>query len=76
MFKDNKNRKKQPICDPFLTDAISIMEEKGELSSDDMVIVIGESFGPRDGASFMEISQVKNIVKSGKRCFDRFNIQR
>ncbi len=52
--------------DHFLTDAISIMEEKGELSPDDMVIVIGGSFGPRDGASFMEISQVKNIVKSGK----------
>jgi pyruvate kinase len=49
--------------DHFLTDAISLMEERGKLNPDDMVLIIGGSFGPRDGASFMEISQVKNLVK-------------
>ncbi len=49
--------------DHFLTDAISIMEERGKLKPDDLVLIIGGSFGPRDGASFMEISQVKNLVK-------------
>lgn len=49
--------------DHFLTDAISMMEEQGKLKPDDMVLVIGGSFGPRDGASFMEISQVKNLIK-------------
>jgi len=49
--------------DHFLTDAISIMEERGKLNPDDLVLIIGGSFGPRDGASFMEISQVKNLVK-------------
>lgn len=49
--------------DHFLTDAISLMEERGNLNPDDMVLIIGGSFGPRDGASFMEISQVKNLVK-------------
>lgn len=49
--------------DNFLTDAISMMEERGKLNPDDLVLVIGGSFGPWDGASFMEISQVKNLVK-------------
>ncbi len=52
--------------DHFLADAISIIEDQSKLNPDDMVLVIGGSFGPRDGASFMEISQVKNLVKSGK----------
>jgi hypothetical protein len=49
--------------DNFLTDAISMMEERGKLNPDELVLVIGGSFGPWDGASFMEISQVKNLVK-------------
>ncbi|NOU19661.1 MAG: pyruvate kinase [Bacteroidales bacterium] len=52
--------------DHFLADAISIIEYQSKLNPDDLVLVIGGSFGPRDGASFMEISQVKNLVKSGK----------
>jgi len=49
--------------DNFLTDSISIMVEQGKLNPDDLVLIIGGSFGPWDGASFMEISQVKNLVK-------------
>jgi len=52
--------------DNFLADAIEIIEDQSKLSPDDMVLVIGGSFGPRDGASFMEISHVKNLVKNGK----------
>lgn len=52
--------------DNFLTDSISIMVERGNLNPDDMVLIIGGSFGPWDGASFMEISQVKNLVKGNK----------
>lgn len=49
--------------DNFLTDSISIMVDRGKLKPDDLVLIIGGSFGPWDGASFMEISQVKNLVK-------------
>lgn len=49
--------------DHFLTDAISMMVDRGNLNPDDLVLIIGGSFGPWDGASFMEISQVKNLVK-------------
>jgi pyruvate kinase len=52
--------------DHFLVDAMSIIEDQSKLNAEDMVLVIGGSFGPREGASFMEISQVKNLVKSGK----------
>ncbi len=53
----------QSTRDNFLTDSISIMVERGKLNPDDLVLIIGGSFGPWDGASFMEISQVKNLVR-------------
>lgn len=49
--------------DHFLVDSISIMVEQGKIKPEDTVLVIGGSFGPSDGASFMEISQVKNLIK-------------
>jgi pyruvate kinase len=48
--------------DSFLNDAISKLVESGKLCIDDMVIVIGGSFGRGNGASFMEISEVKNLM--------------
>ncbi|MDI3526717.1 MAG: pyruvate kinase [Tenuifilum sp.] len=48
--------------DHFLTDAISTMLERRKIASEDMVLVIGGSFGPSNGASFMEISKVKNLI--------------
>jgi len=48
--------------DHFLTDAIGTMLERRKIASEDMVLIIGGSFGPSNGASFMEISKVKNIV--------------
>lgn len=49
--------------DHFLTDSITIMVDQGRLNAEDTVLVIGGSFGPREGASFMEIGLVKNLVK-------------
>lgn len=46
----------------FLTDSISSLMESGRIQPDDMVLVIGGSFGPGNGATFMEISQVKNLI--------------
>jgi len=46
----------------FLTDSISSLMERGRIQPDDMVLVIGGSFGPGNGATFMEISHVKNLI--------------
>lgn len=48
--------------DSFLSGAISVMESKGRVKPDDLVLVIGGSFGPTNGASFMEISEVRNLL--------------
>ncbi len=49
--------------DHFLTDAISLMLEHRKIASEDMVLIIGGSFGPSNGATFMEISKVKNLIR-------------
>ncbi len=48
--------------DSFLNEAISKLLEKDKIGSEDLVVVIGGSFGPSNGASFMEISRVKNLL--------------
>jgi pyruvate kinase len=48
--------------DSFLSEAISFIESKGKVKPDDLVLVIGGSFGPTNGASFMEISEVRNLL--------------
>lgn len=52
--------------DSFLFEAISYLIEKEKISGEDMVLVIGGSFGPTEGASFMEISQAQNLLISHK----------
>ncbi|MGD9977764.1 MAG: pyruvate kinase [Bacteroidales bacterium] len=49
--------------DHFLTDAIGLMLEHRKIASEDVVLIIGGSFGPSNGATFMEISKVKNLIK-------------
>jgi len=48
--------------DSFLSDAITKLVENNKVNHNDMVLVIGGSFGPGNGASFMEISEVKNLM--------------
>lgn len=48
--------------DSFLSDAMLSLVENNKLNTDDLVLVIGGSFGPGNGASFMEISEVKNLL--------------
>ncbi|MDD2277485.1 MAG: pyruvate kinase [Bacteroidales bacterium] len=43
-----------------LTDGLSAADT---IKPDDMVLVIGGSFGPTNGSSFLEISEVKNLLK-------------
>lgn len=49
--------------DHFLIDAIGLMLERGKVASDDLVLIIGGSFGPSNGATFMEIGKAKILAK-------------
>lgn len=48
--------------DAFLSDAISLLLSSGRVNEDDLVLVVAGSFGPGNGASFMEISPVKRLL--------------
>ncbi|KAF5082502.1 Pyruvate kinase [anaerobic digester metagenome] len=48
--------------DGFLSHTITHMVSQGRITLDDMVLVIGGSFGPSNGASFMEISKASALV--------------
>lgn len=48
--------------DEFIRDAVKIVSEKGKIKPDDLIIVVGGSFGKGNGASFMEISTVRNMT--------------
>lgn len=48
--------------DEFIKDAVKIVSDKGKFKPEDLIIVVGGSFGKNSGASFMEISTVKNMT--------------
>lgn len=48
--------------DQFLTDSLRRLLSEGKFSPEDLIVVVGGSFGPSNGATFMEISEAKNIV--------------
>ncbi|HZJ74126.1 MAG TPA: pyruvate kinase [Perlabentimonas sp.] len=48
--------------DSFLSDAINTLIKNNKVCPTDMVLVIGGSFGPNNGASFMEISEAEKLI--------------
>ncbi|MDD4746176.1 MAG: pyruvate kinase [Salinivirgaceae bacterium] len=52
--------------DSFLSQAISKLITDKNIKSEDLVAIVGGSFGPTNGASFMEISQAKNLSNGHK----------
>jgi pyruvate kinase len=48
--------------DEFIRDSVKMVSEKGKFVPEDLIIVVGGSFGKNSGASFMEISTVKNMT--------------
>ncbi len=48
--------------DSFLTQTVSYLIKDGRVQEDDLVAVVGGSFGPSNGASFLEISEAKNLA--------------
>lgn len=50
----------------FVHEAMQMLLDQHKLELNDMVVVIGGSFGPSNGATFMEISKVSNMLHLGK----------
>lgn len=48
--------------DNFKRSVVSYLLEQGELAPSDRIIVVGGSFGPRKGATFLEISKVSDLL--------------
>ncbi len=48
--------------DVFKRSVVSYLLDHGELNGSDRIIVVGGSFGPRKGASFLEISKVSDLL--------------
>lgn len=54
------------LTEEFKQDAVSFFHNKKCVSQDDLVLLIGGSFGARNGASFLEINTVKNLMSARK----------
>jgi len=52
--------------DHFLKDTIEFLVKKGAISLTDKVVVLGGSFGPTNGVSFMEISTAEKLMEFSK----------
>lgn len=50
--------------DQFLRASLRTLLKKEKFSEDDLILIIGGSFGPGNGASFLEISEARNIIAS------------
>ena len=45
----------------FLIDALDYIDQYGKLSGEDLLAIVGGSFGPDGGASYVELANVANI---------------
>ena len=61
--------RKQELCDRyhFLVDAIEVIEQSDRLEESDLLAIVGGSFGPDGGASYVEIADVKRIRERNER---------
>ena len=50
--------------DQFLTDSLRRLLSEEKFAPEDLIVVVGGSFGPSNGATFMEVSEAKNIMMS------------
>lgn len=50
------------VHERFIYQMLTILEEDKKLSKEDLVVVVGGSFGAAKGASFMEISKVVHLL--------------
>ncbi len=61
--------RKQELCDRyhFLVDAMEVIEQSDRLEESDLLAIVGGSFGPDGGASYVEIADVKRIRERNER---------
>ncbi len=57
---------KQGSKDDFVSEAVKILHKDNVLQLDDMIGVLGGSFGVRAGASFVELGTVKDMIRTKK----------
>ncbi len=48
----------------FKKDTLEKLIEKKRFNKEDLIVIIGGSFGPRNGASFLDISTVENLMRT------------
>jgi len=48
--------------DEFKKDALTFLLKNDLVADDDLVLIVGGSFGPRHGATFLEINKVKHLI--------------
>jgi len=61
VFPGYKEAKESP--DEFISDIVVPLVKRRHFEDDDLITILAGSFGPSHGASFIEISKVKNLVK-------------
>lgn len=57
---------RQPSRDVFVSTALRMLLEQGKVGKEDYILVLAGSFGSTNGASFVEICQVRGILESGQ----------
>ncbi len=59
----------QELCDRyhFLSDALEVIGQHDRLADDDLLAIVGGSFGPDGGASYVEIADVRRIRERNER---------
>lgn len=65
IFPSYKEAKSSP--DEFISDIVIPLVKNRHFKDEDMITILAGSFGPSNGASFIEISKVKNLVNSGQK---------
>ena len=57
----------------FLVDALDFIDQYSKLNDDDLLAIVGGSFGPDGGASYVEIATVKSIRRRNEEITARHN---
>ncbi|MFW6225157.1 MAG: pyruvate kinase alpha/beta domain-containing protein, partial [Bacteroidota bacterium] len=50
----------------FITESLHFLKENKHLEDDDLVVTVAGNFGTHHGASFIEVSTVKNLIQTNK----------
>ncbi len=50
----------------FITEALHFLKENKHLEDEDLVVTVAGNFGTHHGASFIEVSTVKNLIQTNK----------